>query len=60
LIKKITDIRDIKEEYNIPDADIEFAITDNPNLDDQNKEKEINEEIDSEDENLKESISNKD
>ena len=58
--KKITDIRDIKEEYNIPDADIEFAITDNPNLDDQNKEKEINEEIDSEDENLKESISNKD
>jgi hypothetical protein len=58
--KKITDIRDIKEEYNIPDSDIEFAITDNPNLDDQNKEKEINEEIDSEDENLKESISNKD
>ena len=58
--KKITDIRDIKEEYNIPDTDIEFAITDNPNLDDQNKEKEINEEIDSEDENLKESISNKD
>ena len=57
--KKITDIRDIKEEYNIPDADIEFAI-DNPNLDDQNREKEINEEIDSEDENLKESISNKD
>jgi len=57
--KKITDIRDIKEEYNIPDADIEFAI-DNPNLDDQNREQEINEEIDSEDENLKESISNKD
>jgi hypothetical protein len=57
--KKITDIRAIKEEYNIPDADIEFAI-DNPNLEYQNKEKEINEKIDSEDENLKESISNKD
>ena len=57
--KKITDIRAIKEEYNIPDADIEFAI-DNPNLEDQNKEKEINEKIDSEDENLKESIFNKD
>jgi len=57
--KKITDIRAIKEEYNIPDADIKFAI-DNPNLEDQNKEKEINEKIDSEDENLKESISNKD
>ena len=57
--KKTTDIRDIKEEYNIPDADIEYVI-DNSNLDDQNKEKEINEEYDSEDQNLKESTTSKD
>ena len=57
--KKTTDIRDIKEEYNIPDSDIEFAI-DNPDLDNLNKEKEINEKIVSEDENLEEPISNKD
>ena len=57
--KKTTDIRDIKEEYNIPDSDIEFAI-DNPDFDNLNKEKEINEKIVSEDENLEEPISNKD
>ena len=57
--KKTTDIRDIKEEYNIPDSDIEFAI-DNPDFNDLNKEKETNEKIVSEDENLEEPISNKD
>ena len=57
--KKIADIRNIKEEYNIPDSDVNYVI-DNPSVDTQNELEEIAEENDSKNENLTESISNED
>ncbi len=56
--KKIADIRGIKEEYNIPDSDVDYVI-ENPSLDTQNEE-EIAEENDSKNENSTESISKED
>ena len=57
--KKIADIRGIKEEYNIPDSDVEYVI-ENPSLDTQNEVEEIAEENDSKNENSTESISKED
>ena len=57
--KKIADIRSIKEEYNIPDSDVEYVI-ENPSLDTQNEVEEIAEENDSKNENSTESISKED
>ena len=57
--KKIADIRAIKEEYNIPDSDVEYVI-ENPSLDTQNEVEEIAEENDSKNENSTESISKED
>ena len=57
--KKIADIRGIKEEYNIPDSDVEYVI-ENPSLDTQNEVEEIAEENDSKNENSTKSISKED
>jgi hypothetical protein len=57
--KKIADIRGIKEEYNIPDSDVDYVI-ENPRLDTQNEVEEIAEENDSKNENSTESISKED
>jgi hypothetical protein len=57
--KKIADIRGIKEEYNIPDSDVEYVI-ENSSLDTQNEVEEIAEENDSKNENSTESISKED
>ena len=57
--RKIADIRSIKEEYNIPDSDVEYVI-ENPSLDTQNEVEEIAEENDSKNENSTESISKED
>ena len=57
--KKIADIRAIKEEYNIPDSDVEYVI-ENPSLDTQNEVEEIIEENDSKNDNSTESISKED
>ena len=57
--KKIADIRGIKEEYNIPDSEVDYVI-ENPSLDTQNEVEEIAEENDSKNENSTESISKED
>ena len=57
--RKIADIRSIKEEYNIPDSDVEYVI-ENPSLDTQNEVEEIIEENDSKNDNSTESISKED